>query len=179
MRSTKRYCGSGLARESTRSVPPVRITAPRWRAVVRSVPHPPAEGSSTGLGLPQVHGVVRRAGGFVNVESALGTSTTITITIASARLQPHAAGQGWSDQFSLVTAALPREPTSQTWQREWYVGTNLQRPLWRDQKRAATVSKWSAGVVLAQHSPPLPATPRVTTVAVLAVHAVCSIGACR
>ncbi|MEO7066969.1 MAG: ATP-binding protein [Rhodanobacter sp.] len=48
------------------------------------------EGSGTGLGLAQVYGVVRRAGGFVGVESVLGAGTTMTM--AFPRLQLPTAG---------------------------------------------------------------------------------------
>ncbi|WP_350015504.1 ATP-binding protein [Rhodanobacter sp. IGA1.0] len=44
-----------------------------------------AEGAGTGLGLAQVYGVVRLVGGFVEVESAPGAGTTITM--AFPRLQ--------------------------------------------------------------------------------------------
>lgn len=37
------------------------------------------EGKGTGLGLAQVYGLVRQAGGFVDVDSALGHGTTITL----------------------------------------------------------------------------------------------------
>ncbi|HEV7123699.1 MAG TPA: ATP-binding protein [Rhodanobacter sp.] len=47
------------------------------------------EGSGTGLGLAQVYGVVRQAGGFVDVESAPGAGTTMTM--AFPRLQLPAA----------------------------------------------------------------------------------------
>ena len=47
------------------------------------------EGSGTGLGLAQVYGVVRQAGGFVDVESAPGAGTTFTM--AFPRLQLPAA----------------------------------------------------------------------------------------
>ncbi len=43
------------------------------------------EGSGTGLGLAQVYGVVRQASGFVDVESAPGAGTTVTM--AFPRLQ--------------------------------------------------------------------------------------------
>ena len=43
------------------------------------------EGTGTGLGLAQVYGVVRQAGGFVDVESAPGAGTTMTM--AFPRLQ--------------------------------------------------------------------------------------------
>ena len=43
------------------------------------------EGSGTGLGLAQVYGVVRQAGGFVDVESVPGAGTTMTM--AFPRLQ--------------------------------------------------------------------------------------------
>jgi len=49
------------------------------------------EGSGTGLGLAQVYGVMRQAGGFVDVESAPGTGTTMTM--AFPRLQLPAAVQ--------------------------------------------------------------------------------------
>ncbi len=48
------------------------------------------EGSGTGLGLAQVYGVVRQASGFVDVESAPGAGTTMTM--AFPRLQLPAAG---------------------------------------------------------------------------------------
>jgi PAS domain S-box-containing protein len=44
-----------------------------------------AEGTGTGLGLAQVYGVLRQAGGFVDVESAPGQGTTMTM--AFPRLQ--------------------------------------------------------------------------------------------
>ncbi len=44
-----------------------------------------AEGAGTGLGLAQVYGVLRQAGGFVDVESAPGQGTTMTM--AFPRLQ--------------------------------------------------------------------------------------------
>lgn len=47
------------------------------------------EGAGTGLGLAQVYGVVRQAGGFVDVESAPGQGTTMTL--AFPRLQLPAA----------------------------------------------------------------------------------------
>lgn len=47
------------------------------------------EGRGTGLGLSQVYGVVRQAGGFVDVESAPGVGTTVTM--AFPRLHPLAA----------------------------------------------------------------------------------------
>lgn len=49
-----------------------------------------AEDAGTGLGLAQVYGVVRQAGGFVDVESALGQGTRMTM--AFPRLQLPAAG---------------------------------------------------------------------------------------
>lgn len=49
------------------------------------------EGSGTGLGLAQVYGVMRQAGGFVDVESAPGAGTTMTM--AFPRLQLPAADQ--------------------------------------------------------------------------------------
>lgn len=47
------------------------------------------EGRGTGLGLAQVYGVVRQAGGFVDVESAPGAGSTFTMTFP--RLQLPAA----------------------------------------------------------------------------------------
>ncbi|OOG64790.1 hypothetical protein B0E46_05125 [Rhodanobacter sp. B04] len=47
------------------------------------------EGAGTGLGLAQVYGVMRQAGGFVDVESAPGQGTTMTL--AFPRLQLPAA----------------------------------------------------------------------------------------
>jgi PAS domain S-box-containing protein len=44
------------------------------------------EGSGTGLGLAQVYGVVRQAGGFVDVESAPGAGTTMTMAFPRLRL---------------------------------------------------------------------------------------------
>ena len=46
------------------------------------------EGSGTGLGLAQVYGVVRQAGGFVDVESAPGAGTTITMTFPRLKCLP-------------------------------------------------------------------------------------------
>ena len=46
------------------------------------------EGSGTGLGLSQVYGVVRQAGGFVDVESAPGAGTTMTMAFPRLRLSP-------------------------------------------------------------------------------------------
>ena len=43
------------------------------------------EGSGTGLGLAQVYGVVRQAGGFVDVESALDAGTTMTMAFPHLR----------------------------------------------------------------------------------------------
>ena len=44
------------------------------------------EGRGTGLGLPQVYGVVRQAGGFVAVKSAPGAGTTFTMAFPRLRL---------------------------------------------------------------------------------------------
>ncbi|WP_426689744.1 two-component system sensor histidine kinase NtrB [Rhodanobacter ginsengiterrae] len=44
------------------------------------------EGVGTGLGLAQVHGVVRQAGGFVDVDSAPGRGTTMTLAFPRLRL---------------------------------------------------------------------------------------------
>ena len=46
------------------------------------------EGGGTGLGLPQVYGVVRQAGGFVNVESVPGAGTTMTMAFPRLQLPP-------------------------------------------------------------------------------------------
>jgi len=45
-----------------------------------------AEGAGTGLGLAQVYGVVRQVGGFVDVESAPGAGTTMTMAFPRLRL---------------------------------------------------------------------------------------------
>lgn len=47
-----------------------------------------AEGAGTGLGLAQVYGVVRQVGGFVDVESAPGEGTTMTMAFPRLRLPP-------------------------------------------------------------------------------------------
>ncbi|MES2312851.1 MAG: ATP-binding protein [Pseudomonadota bacterium] len=44
------------------------------------------EGIGTGLGLAQVYGVVRHAGGFVDVESALGQGSTVTLAFPRLKL---------------------------------------------------------------------------------------------
>ncbi|KQZ72418.1 hypothetical protein ASD55_11725 [Rhodanobacter sp. Root561] len=44
------------------------------------------EGSGTGLGLAQVYGVVRQAGGFVDVESTSGVGTTMTMVFPRLQL---------------------------------------------------------------------------------------------
>jgi PAS domain S-box-containing protein len=44
------------------------------------------EGAGTGLGLAQVYGVMRQAGGFVDVESAPGQGTTMTLAFPRLRL---------------------------------------------------------------------------------------------
>jgi signal transduction histidine kinase len=44
------------------------------------------EGIGTGLGLAQVYGVVRHAGGFVDVESALGKGCTVTLAFPRLKL---------------------------------------------------------------------------------------------
>ena len=49
-----------------------------------------AEGVGTGLGLAQVYGVVRQVGGFVDVESAPGQGTTMTMAFPRLRLPPPA-----------------------------------------------------------------------------------------
>lgn len=53
------------------------------------------EGKGTGLGLAQVYGLVRQAGGFVDVDSELGRGTTITLAFPYvAQAPPGEAGDG-------------------------------------------------------------------------------------
>jgi CheY-like chemotaxis protein len=46
-------------------------------------------GQGTGLGLSVVHGIIREHGGSIEIESALGKGTTITIVLPPAPIQTH------------------------------------------------------------------------------------------
>ncbi|AJC47088.1 two-component system sensor histidine kinase NtrB [Xanthomonas sacchari] len=61
------------------------------------------EGKGTGLGLAQVYGLVRQAGGFVDVESELGRGTTITLAFPFVARPLGDEGEG-ADPMSVPTA---------------------------------------------------------------------------
>ena len=67
------------------------------------------EGSGSGLGLAQVYGAVRQAGGFVDVESTPGAGTTMTM--AFRRLQLPDAEQGGCDRSAFSATTLTRDLT--------------------------------------------------------------------
>src|SRR5690606_31147763 len=67
-----------------------------------------ARGVGTGLGLSLVHGVVKRIGGSVRIDTMLGRGTTIVLELPIVRL---AASPGGPEPQAVVSLADPRLAT--------------------------------------------------------------------
>ena len=77
-----------------------------------------APGKGTGLGLSQVYGIVKQHGGYVDVQSEVGTGTVITVYLKreSAEVSPYAVEEGGIAKGSgeLILLVEDRESVLQT-----------------------------------------------------------------
>jgi CheY-like chemotaxis protein len=63
-------------------------------------------GKGTGLGLAQVYGSARQAGGSVRIESVAGTGTTVRVLLPCTDRRPHAAAPAASSRENLLRGSL-------------------------------------------------------------------------
>jgi len=68
--------------------------------------------SGTGLGVPQVHALMKQAGGYVTVDSSVGKGTVFNLYFPMHEEQPSMAADAWQqlDRWADEGGAIPPPP---------------------------------------------------------------------